>query len=77
MMATRQQTKQPDLSIVIPAYREEKRIGATLDELADFLKRDRFFKQKDVEVLVVAADTPDRAHEIVTAKQELFKTCNY
>jgi len=65
--------KQPDLSIVIPAYCEERRIGKTLDELAGFLKHDTFFKQIDVEVLVVAADTPDKTHEIVTAKQLLFR----
>jgi dolichyl-phosphate beta-glucosyltransferase len=65
--------KQPDVSIVIPAYREEKRIGPTLDELAAFLKRDAFFKRKDVEVVVVAADAPDKTHEIVNTKQTLFK----
>src|SRR5215470_14614330 len=65
--------KQPDLTIVIPAYREEKRIEATLDTLAEFLNQDGFFKQKAVEVLVVAADTPDKTHEIVTAKQGLFR----
>ncbi len=65
--------KQPDLSIVIPAYREERRIGRTLDELAVFLKRDAFFKLKDVEVLVVAANAPDKTHEIVVAKQRLFR----
>jgi dolichyl-phosphate beta-glucosyltransferase len=65
--------KQPDLSIVIPAYREEKRIGHTLDELAVFLQRDKFFKLKAVEVVVVAADAPDKTHEIVVAKQTLFQ----
>jgi len=65
--------KQPDLSIVIPAYCEERRIGRTLDELAVFLQRDGFFKLKDVEVLVVAADAPDKTRAIVRAKQGLFK----
>jgi len=68
---------QPDLSIVIPAYCEERRIGPTLDKLASFLKRDGFFMHKKVEVLVVAADTSDRTHEIVAAKARLFRdfTC--
>src|SRR2546430_8809833 len=65
--------KQPDLSIVIPAYREERRIGPTLDELAAFLKQDEFFGRKEVEVLVVAADAPDKTAKIVRAKQDSFK----
>ena len=73
MTGSAKQTKQPDLSIIIPAYCEERRIGATLDHLADFLKHDSFFKHKDVEVIVVAADAPDRTHEIVASKQELFR----
>jgi dolichyl-phosphate beta-glucosyltransferase len=63
---------QPDLTIVIPAYREERRIGATLDELAGFLRRDRYFCDKAVEVLIVSADAPDKTHEIVLAKRRLF-----
>lgn len=65
--------KQPDLTIVIPAYAEEKRIGHTLDELATFLQRDSFFKDKDVAVMVVAADAPDKTDEVVAAKAKLFK----
>jgi dolichyl-phosphate beta-glucosyltransferase len=38
-----------------------------------FLKADRFFKQKEVEVIVVAADVPDKTHEILLAKRKLFK----
>lgn len=65
--------QRPDLSIVIPAYREERRIGQTLDELAAYLRDNEFFKQKAVELIVVAADAPDRTHEIVMSKQGLFK----
>lgn len=64
---------QPDLSVVIPAYCEERRISRTLDELAAFLKHDEFFKQTDVEVLVVSADAPDKTHEIIAAKKKLFR----
>ena len=64
---------QIDLSIVIPAYCEEKRIGKTLDKLALFLKHDSFFKQKVVEVIVVAAIAPDRTEDIILSKQHLFK----
>lgn len=65
--------KRPDLTIVIPALHEEKRIGATLDNLAAFLKSDDFFRQKTVEIIVVAADTTDRTQEIVLGKQTLFR----
>lgn len=67
------QRKQPDLSIIVPAYCEERRIGRSLDELARFLRDDSFFKHKSVEVLVVAADAPDRTHEIAEDKLRLFQ----
>lgn len=63
-----------DLSIVIPAYLEEKRIASTLDRLAHFLKYDSYFKNKEVEVIVVAADAGDRTHEIVETKKYQFKS---
>jgi glycosyltransferase involved in cell wall biosynthesis len=73
MVSPKTRLKQPELTIVIPALREEQRIGSTLDELAGFLKHDLFFKRKDVEVLVVAADSPDKTKDIVLAKRKLFK----
>jgi len=65
--------QQTDLSIVIPAYCEERRIGMSLDELAGFLNENAFFKQKRAEVIVVSADCSDRTHEIVLTKQSRFK----
>jgi dolichyl-phosphate beta-glucosyltransferase len=65
--------KRPDLSVVIPAYREEKRIGRTLDELARFLKNDRFFRGKAVEVIVVAAGPSDDTAQVAESKKNLFK----
>jgi len=65
--------KQPDLSIVIPAYCEERRIGKTLDDLAKYLKQDGFLERERVEVIIVAADAPDRTHEIIATKQRLFR----
>jgi dolichyl-phosphate beta-glucosyltransferase len=55
------------LSIVIPAYREEKRIGETLDELAVTLEKEHVFQGKRIEILVVAADSPDKTHDLVLA----------
>jgi dolichyl-phosphate beta-glucosyltransferase len=64
--------KQPDLSIVVPAYREEKRIGKTLDELAKFITTDKTMKYVDIEVIVVSANSPDKTHTIVERKAKLF-----
>lgn len=58
--------KQIDLSIVIPALDEERRIGRTLDELAVFLKKDPSMKSIVTEVIVVSADSTDRTHELAT-----------
>ena len=66
-------SKQPDLSIVIPALAEEKRIGKTLDTLAEFLQRDTVIRKLHVEVIVVAADSTDKTHQIVQQKTKHFK----
>lgn len=52
-----------DLSIVIPALNEEKRIGATLDELSVFLRKDPYMKKLNCEVIVVCAKGVDRTKE--------------
>lgn len=62
-----------DLSIVIPAYREAKRIGGTLDELADFLKSDEMLSKLIIEVLVVVADAPDDTVGVALSRQKKFK----
>jgi len=62
-----------DLSIVIPAYSEEKRIGKSLDELYAFINKETLFKKITTEVIVVSADSGDKTHEIVNEKSKLFK----
>ena len=62
----------PGLTIVIPAYREEKRIGKTLDELAHYLVVDKSLKKVKVEVIVVSADSGDKTQDIVKSKQKNF-----
>lgn len=64
--------KQYDLSIVIPALNEEKRIGKTLEALAKYLQQP-FWQNKKVEVIVVSADSTDKTHEIVESKSKLFQ----
>lgn len=61
-----------DFTILIPAYREEKRIGKTLDELAKFVKSNSVLSKLAVEVLVVAADAGDKTHQVVLGKKEKF-----
>ncbi len=60
----------PDLSIVIPVLNEAKRIGSTLDELADYLSK---HDQNDAEVILVLANSKDKTLEIAQAKLAKFK----
>ncbi|HEY4160486.1 MAG TPA: glycosyltransferase [Candidatus Saccharimonadales bacterium] len=59
-----------DLSIIVPAYKEAKRIGATLHALAMHLADHDYGR---VEVIVVAADSSDNTAEIANDKAYLFK----
>lgn len=72
MPSKKQSNTRPDLSILIPAYREEKRIGKTLDEVARYIKTEKSIKNLSIEVLVVSADSPDKTHDIVRNKQKKF-----
>lgn len=69
---TKKAPNQIDLTIVIPALREEHRIGRSLDELARFLKKDPTHKKISTEVLVVSANGGDKTHEIVKSKRTKF-----
>lgn len=64
--------RRPDLTIVIPAYKEAKRVGKTLDMLAEYLKREPTLLGRKVEVIVVVAEASDKTLEIVTRKQRMF-----
>lgn len=55
------------LSVIIPAYNEEKRITDTLKNLDSYLEKQPY----DYEIVVVVNNTKDRTYEIV---QELEKT---
>jgi len=72
MPSKKKSSSRPNLTIVIPAYSEEKRIGKSLDELAQFLKKDKLMKTLSVELIVVSADSADKTHEIVTSKLKKF-----
>jgi dolichyl-phosphate beta-glucosyltransferase len=61
------------LSIVIPAYNEEKRIPSTLAQLARFLRKESNLKDSEVEVLVVVNNSTDETYNIVRIFQKHFK----
>ena len=47
------------VSIVIPAYNEEKRIGRTLEDYSDYFENVRKKEKIDYEILVVINNTTD------------------
>ena len=53
----------PHLSVIIPAYNEEARIGATLARMQEYLDAQRF----ESEILVVDDGSSDRTREVVAA----------
>lgn len=54
------------LSVVIPAYNEEKRIGATLESVDFYLKKQNY----DYEIIVVANNCQDQTCEVVRGYQK-------
>jgi dolichyl-phosphate beta-glucosyltransferase len=65
--------KQPNLSIVIPAYQEEQRLGGTLEQLSAFLLDDTFMRTKNTEVIVVAATAGDKTVSVAKSYRAKFK----
>ncbi len=58
-----------DVSIIIPAYNEEKRIIRTLDEISDFIKRENLNWE-----VIVAVDGNDRTIDIVNSYENSYYT---
>lgn len=65
-----QENKQPGLTIMIPALNEAKRIGKSLDELAEYLDKNSL---ADSEVLIAIAKSNDDTVAIAESKLHLFK----
>lgn len=59
----------PELSIVIPTYNEAGRIESTLDQLSEYLSKEKL----NAEVLVVDAQSPDGTSKIVESYAKKFK----
>lgn len=57
------------LSVIIPAYNEEKRLPKTLIEIDRYLSRQNF----DYEIIVVDAGSGDRTSDIVREKMGIIK----
>src|SRR3989344_8183585 len=66
------------ISIIIPAYNEEKRIGRTLEEYLKFFSiKKKQEKIRNFEILVVINNTKDRTEEIVKEKQKKCMELRY
>jgi len=65
------------LSIIIPAYNEEKRIGGTLENYGHFFNKLKQQKKLDYEIIIVINNTRDRTEEIVKKYQKTNKNLRY
>jgi dolichyl-phosphate beta-glucosyltransferase len=59
----------PYLSVIIPSYKEGKRIGDNLKEIKDYLKDKNF----DYEVLVVVDGSPDNTADVARSFKDKFE----
>ena len=65
------------VSIVIPAYNEEKRIGKTLETYSNYFERLRKKRELDYEILIVINNTTDKTEYIVKAWRKKNKKIRY
>jgi glycosyltransferase involved in cell wall biosynthesis len=65
------------VSIIIPAYNEEKRIGKTLKEYSRFFKELKEQGKIDFEILVVINNTKDKTEEVVKSLSKENKEIKY
>jgi glycosyltransferase involved in cell wall biosynthesis len=62
------------ISIVIPAYNEEKRIGKTLEAYGTFFEDKKKNKEIDnFEILIVINGTTDKTEEVVKTFSKKYK----
>ena len=65
------------LSIIIPAYNEEERIGKTLDRYCNFFEELKNKEVLDYEIVVVLNACKDRTAEVVKSYQKKFRSLKY
>lgn len=70
------------ISIIIPAYNEEKRIGRTLEEYCRFFREKKtksreMGKKFDFEILVVINNTTDNTEEVVKKYSKKYREIRY
>ena len=63
------------LSIVIPAYNEEKRIGRTLEDYGSYFKN--LQKVLDFRIIVVINNTTDKTEKVVKAYKKKYKEISF
>jgi len=66
-----------NVTIIIPAYNEEKRIAGTLEEYGKFFTNLKKTKKLDSEILVVINNTHDLTEEIVKKYRKKYKIIKY
>ncbi|MDO8563647.1 MAG: glycosyltransferase [Nanoarchaeota archaeon] len=69
--------KNNSISIVIPAYNEEKRIGKTLEAYSRFFEKLRLKREINYEILIVINNTTDKTEEIVKKYSKINKNIRY
>lgn len=66
-----------NISIIIPAYNEEKRIGKTLEEYGKFFKGLKKYKKFNFEIIVVINNTKDNTELIVKEYSKKYREIKY
>jgi dolichyl-phosphate beta-glucosyltransferase len=64
------QSSEPELSIIVPAYNEERRLPVALDRIREFLEA----RAASAEVLVVDDGSTDRTRNVVEERQATWPT---
>jgi glycosyltransferase involved in cell wall biosynthesis len=65
------------LTIIIPAYNEEKRIGKTLQEYCSFFSDKNKSKNVDANIMIIINNTKDKTEEIVKKYCKKYKILSY
>jgi glycosyltransferase involved in cell wall biosynthesis len=65
------------ISIIIPAYNEEKRIGDTLRAYGDFFNKTKIKNKINYEILVIINNTKDKTEDVVKIARKKNKNIKY